>query len=206
MTTITQNELSAATYIDLGCQLSDAEFHEAWGLDDFKEFLRNPLKVEQISADIRKKIFVSAPSGSSDINIKNLEELLNFYGVTDISVHQKHHTGQADGSTHSQEEPNNKATPFEIYRTNAISNIYSNNLPVQVFPSSRNIEELKLVFNAEDFVRFWHDDYYVDDWSADDHMELFSLILSDPSLITVELLGELASNYDLDFLPKSYSD
>ena len=56
--------------------------------DEFMEFFRDDEKLNQLSADDRIEIFLSILSGSSDITVDLLNELLGDYCVDNISVEE----------------------------------------------------------------------------------------------------------------------
>ncbi|MDC4411872.1 hypothetical protein NQ656_17670 [Acinetobacter baumannii] len=56
---------------------------------NFMEFFRNDEKLEQLSPDDRIEIFLNILLGSSDIDVKLLNELLNNYDISNIVINEK---------------------------------------------------------------------------------------------------------------------
>lgn len=56
---------------------------------NFMDFFRNDEKLEQLSPDDRIEIFLNILLGSSDIDVKLLNELLNNYDISNIVINEK---------------------------------------------------------------------------------------------------------------------
>nr|WP_064194552.1 hypothetical protein [Acinetobacter baumannii] len=57
--------------------------------EHFMDFFRNDEKLEQLTPDDRIEIFLNVLLGSSDIDVKLLNELLNNYDISDIVISEK---------------------------------------------------------------------------------------------------------------------
>ncbi|HHP7117664.1 TPA: hypothetical protein ACSFAL_003809 [Acinetobacter baumannii] len=57
--------------------------------EHFMDFFRNDEKLEQLTPDDRIEIFLNVLLGSSDIDVKLLNELLNNYGISNIVISEK---------------------------------------------------------------------------------------------------------------------
>ncbi|EYD17661.1 hypothetical protein [Acinetobacter baumannii] len=53
------------------------------------DFFRNDEKLEQLTPDDRIEIFLNVLLGSSDIDVKLLNELLNNYDISNIVISEK---------------------------------------------------------------------------------------------------------------------
>ncbi|MCT9356101.1 hypothetical protein KTI19_13255 [Acinetobacter baumannii] len=54
--------------------------------EHFMDFFRNDEKLEQLTPDDRIEIFLNVLLGSSDIDVKLLNELLNNYDISNIVI------------------------------------------------------------------------------------------------------------------------
>ncbi|MUS03502.1 hypothetical protein DIP89_10265 [Acinetobacter baumannii] len=57
--------------------------------EHFMVFFRNDEKLEQLTPDDRIEIFLNVLLGSSDIDVKLLNELLNNYDIRNIVISEK---------------------------------------------------------------------------------------------------------------------
>ncbi|MFX8199462.1 hypothetical protein ABTL12_19565, partial [Acinetobacter baumannii] len=57
--------------------------------EHFMDFFRNDEKLEQLTPDDRIEIFLNVLLGSSDIDVKLLNELLNNYDISNIVISEK---------------------------------------------------------------------------------------------------------------------
>ncbi|AMC17741.1 hypothetical protein V7I38_17970 [Acinetobacter baumannii] len=57
--------------------------------EHFMDFFRNDEKLEQLTPDDRIEIFLNVLLGSSDIDVKLLNELLNNYDIRNIVISEK---------------------------------------------------------------------------------------------------------------------
>ncbi|ENZ1642569.1 hypothetical protein ACRQ9C_003805 [Acinetobacter baumannii] len=57
--------------------------------EHFMDFFRNDEKLEQLTPDDRIEIFLNVLLGSSDIDVKLLNELLNNYVISNIVISEK---------------------------------------------------------------------------------------------------------------------
>ncbi|EXV07431.1 hypothetical protein [Acinetobacter baumannii] len=57
--------------------------------EHFMGFFRNDEKLEQLTPDDRIEIFLNVLLGSSDIDVKLLNELLNNYDISNIVISEK---------------------------------------------------------------------------------------------------------------------
>ncbi len=57
--------------------------------EHFMDFFRNDEKLEQLTPDDRIEIFLNGLLGSSDIDVKLLNELLNNYDISNIVISEK---------------------------------------------------------------------------------------------------------------------
>ncbi len=57
--------------------------------EHFMDFFRNDEKLEQLTPDDRIEIFLNVLLGSSDIDVKLLNELLNNYDISNIVLSEK---------------------------------------------------------------------------------------------------------------------
>ncbi|EPK1400729.1 hypothetical protein JX785_002550 [Acinetobacter baumannii] len=57
--------------------------------EHFMDFFRNDEKLEQLTPEDRIEIFLNVLLGSSDIDVKLLNELLNNYDIRNIVISEK---------------------------------------------------------------------------------------------------------------------
>ncbi|WP_407324570.1 hypothetical protein [Acinetobacter pittii] len=57
--------------------------------ENFMDFFRNDEKLEQLSPNDRLEIFLNILLGSSDIDVKLLNELLTNYDISNIVISEK---------------------------------------------------------------------------------------------------------------------
>ncbi|MEY2220254.1 hypothetical protein AB7971_17985 [Acinetobacter baumannii] len=57
--------------------------------EHFMDFFRNDEKLEQLTPDDRIEIFLNVLLGSSDIDVKLLNQLLNNYDIRNIVISEK---------------------------------------------------------------------------------------------------------------------
>ncbi|MDK1607565.1 hypothetical protein QOL40_16425 [Acinetobacter baumannii] len=57
--------------------------------EHFMDFFRNDEKLEQLTPDDRIEIFLNVLLGSSDVDVKLLNELLNNYDIRNIVISEK---------------------------------------------------------------------------------------------------------------------